>query len=206
MAVSVSVRRLGLATHLITSIGWLGAVVAFLALAIAGVSSANAALVRAAYVSMHLLTWFVIVPFGFAALATGIVQSVITPWGLLRHYWIVAKLLMTLAATMVLLLHTQPVNHVASVALMGELSSSELRDVRIQLIGDAAGGLFVLLLITLVSIFKPWGLTPIGLRWQDAAPRRDRAEAIGRWGLIGLAVFIALILVLHLFGYGMHAH
>lgn len=206
MAVSVSVRRLGLVMHLVSSIGWFGAVAAFLALAIAGISSANATLVRAAYVSMHLLTWFVIVPFAFAALATGIVQSVITPWGLFRHYWIVAKLLMTLAATMVLLLHTQPVNHVASVALLGELSPSESRDVRMQLIGDAAGGLFVLLLITLVSIFKPWGLTPIGLRWQDATPRRDRAEAIGRWGLIGLAVFVAVILVLHLFGYGMHAH
>lgn len=206
MDVSVTVRRLGLATHLVTSIGWFGAVAAFLALAIAGVSSANAELVRSAYVSMHLLTWFVIVPFGFAALATGVVQSVITPWGLFHHYWVVAKLFMTLAATMVLLLHTQPVNHVASIAGLREVSVGELRDVRMQLIGDAAGALFVLLLITLVSVFKPWGLTPFGLRFQDAPRRRERAQAIGRWALLGLAMFIAVILVLHLFGYGMHAH
>ena len=64
-----------LTTHVMSSVGWLGAVGAFLALAIAGVDSEDAQIVRAAYLAMHLTTWFVIVPLCLAALLTGIVQS-----------------------------------------------------------------------------------------------------------------------------------
>jgi hypothetical protein len=41
---------------------------------------------------MELTTWIVIVPLSLAALLTGVVQSLGTPWGLFRHRWIVAKL------------------------------------------------------------------------------------------------------------------
>lgn len=48
-------------------------------------------------------------PFSLAALLTGVVQSVGTAWGLLRHYWVIAKLLITVLATLLLLVHMQPV-------------------------------------------------------------------------------------------------
>ena len=96
--------------------GWLGAVAGFLALAIAGVSSDDPQTVRAAYLAMHLITWFVIVPLSFAALLTGLVQSLGTSWGLFRHYWVVAKLGLTVVATIILLAHTQPIGQVATVA------------------------------------------------------------------------------------------
>jgi hypothetical protein len=67
-------RKCALTTHVTSSVGWLGAVGAFLALAIAGLVSQDTQIVRAAYLSMHLTTWFVIVPLCLAALLTGIVQ------------------------------------------------------------------------------------------------------------------------------------
>jgi hypothetical protein len=88
-------RKFALTSHVTSSVGWLGAVGAFLALAIAGVTSQNAQTVRAAYLAMHMTTWFVIVPLCLAALLTGIVQSLGTTWGLFRHYWIVTKLVLT---------------------------------------------------------------------------------------------------------------
>jgi hypothetical protein len=205
-------RKLALTTHLTSSVGWLGAVVGFLALSIAGVGSPDVQVVRAAYVAMHLITWFVIVPFCLAALLTGVVQSLGTPWGLFRHYWVLIKLLLTVVATIILLVHTQPIDRVAAVAAESILSSADLRQLRLQLVGDAAAALFALLIATTLSVYKPWGLTPYGLRkqseaisaWRPASSRRV-AQA-GRYVLLGIVGLVLLVLVLHLLGVGLHGH
>jgi hypothetical protein len=68
-------RKFALTAHVTSSVGWLGAVAGFLALAVAGLTSQNAQMARAAYLAMELITWFVIVPLGLASLLTGLVQS-----------------------------------------------------------------------------------------------------------------------------------
>jgi hypothetical protein len=75
------IRKVALVAHVTTSVGWFGAVAAFLALAIAGVTTRDAEIVRAAYLAMHLTTWFVIIPFGVASLITGVIDSLGTTWG-----------------------------------------------------------------------------------------------------------------------------
>jgi hypothetical protein len=79
MPMRSSVRKLVLTTHVTSSVGWLGAVSAFLALAVAGLSSGESEIVRAAYVGMHLTTWYVIVPLGLASFLTGIVEGSRSP-------------------------------------------------------------------------------------------------------------------------------
>src|SRR5256885_6213747 len=103
MLMTPSVRKVALTAHITSSVGWFGAVGAFLSLAIAGVTSANAQTVRGAYLAMELVTRAVIVPASIAAMLTGVVQSVGTTWGLFRHHWIVAKLVLTVVATIILL-------------------------------------------------------------------------------------------------------
>jgi len=44
------------------AVGWLGAVVAYLALALVGLTSPSAQMVRAAYLAMEVIGWYVIVP------------------------------------------------------------------------------------------------------------------------------------------------
>ena len=73
--------------------------------------------VRAVYLAMGLTTWYVIVPLALAALLSGVIQSLGTPWGLFHHYWLVAKLLITLVGTLVLLLHTQVVDQLVHVSV-----------------------------------------------------------------------------------------
>jgi hypothetical protein len=85
-------RKLLLTAHITFSVGWFGAVAAFLALAITGLTSRDAQMVRTAYAAMELTARFVIVPLAFASLLSGIVQSLGTPWGLFRHYWVLAKM------------------------------------------------------------------------------------------------------------------
>jgi len=204
-------RKFALTTHVTSSVGWLGAVAAFLALAIAGLVNQDAQIVRAAYLAMRLITWFVIVPLSLAALLTGLVQSLGTTWGLFRHYWIVTKLLLTVLATIILLVHTQSIDRVAAVAAQTTLAAGDLRQLRIQLIGDACAALFVLLMTTALSVYKPWGMTPYGLRMQNEVEgwRPVTARPLTPWGryvLLGIIALVLFVLLLHLAGIGLHAH
>ena len=212
MMMTAGARKLALTTHITSSVGWLGSVAAFLALAIAGISSHDSQIVRAAYLAMHLTTWFVIVPLSLASLLTGLVDSFGTPWGLFRHYWVVTKLLLTVLATIILLVHTRPIDRVAEVAARMDLVASDLWQLRLQLVGDAAAALFVLVVTTTLSVYKPWRMTPYGIRKESEATtgRRPvanrRSRPAGRHVVIGIIGFVLLILALHLLGFGLHGH
>ena len=167
MIMGPGVRKFALTAHVTSSVGWLGAVAAFLVLAIAGLTSEDLQLVRAAYLTMELVGWFIIVPLSFASLLTGLVQALGTTWGLFRHWWVVIKLVLTILATIVLLVHMQPIGHLANVVASATLASGELRGLRIQLIADAGAAILVLLIATTLSIYKPRGLTAYGWRKQQ---------------------------------------
>ncbi len=159
-------RKLLLTAHVTCSVGWLGAVAVFLALALFGLASDDATKVRAVYVACDLVGWLVIVPLSLASLATGIIQALVTPWGLLRHYWVLIKLVITTLATAILMIHMRPIGHVARLAAEAGLSSTAERGLRIQIVADAAMALLALLAATTLSVFKPRGLTSLGRRRQ----------------------------------------
>jgi hypothetical protein len=162
-----SLRKLAVTVHISSSVGWLGAVAAFLALAVVGLRSPDASTARAAYVAAGLVTWLIIVPASFASLLTGVIQALGTPCGLFRHYWVVAKLILNLLASGLLLLHTQPIGQLASAAAQGALGA-DLQSVRAQLVADAVAALLVLIAATALSVYKPRGVTRYGWRQQHA--------------------------------------
>ena len=160
-------RKFVLLAHITFSVGWIGAVAGFLALAIIGSTSQNVEMVRAVYPAMELTACVVIVPLALASLLSGIIQSLSTPWGLFRHYWVVAKLLLTIFATVVLLKKMPLIGYAAHRAAEMPLPSAALRATGFPLLIHAAGGILVLLLITTLSVYKPWGLTVYGRRKQQ---------------------------------------
>ncbi|RWQ59493.1 hypothetical protein [Mesorhizobium sp.] len=166
MIMTPGLRKFALTAHVTSSVGTLGAVAGFLALAVAGLNSEDSQMVRAAYLAMELTAWFVIVPLALASLLTGLVQSLGTPWGLLRHYWVVTKLLLTVLVTIVLLLQMELIGYLADVSAETMLSSADLRVLRMSPVIHAAGGLLVLLVPVVLSLYKPRGLTPYGWRKQ----------------------------------------
>ncbi|MGI9077437.1 MAG: hypothetical protein ACR2G6_08915 [Gemmatimonadaceae bacterium] len=225
------VRKFALTAHVTSSVGWLGAVAGFLALAVAGLTSQDAQMVRAAYLAMELTSWFVIVPLSLASPLTGLVQSLGTTWGLFRHYWVVAKLLMTIPASIVLLLHMQPISRIADVAAETTLSSTDLGGLRIRLVANAGAALLVLLVATTLSVYKPKGRTPYGrlkqheqlsadaLPYADSnggtwegtlvGPGRRSATSTPRWvyvSVLMVTVLILLFLIQHLSGGGLWGH
>ena len=156
-------RKAALTAHVTSSAGWLGAVVTVLVLAVVGVTSSKDHVVQAAFVAMDLLGWTVLVPFAFASLVTGVVQSLGTPWGLFRHYWVVVKLVLTVVATVVLMLYTSTLGHLAEVATQpGSGHTGMLRSPSPVL--HSVTALVVLLAAAVLSVYKPRGLTPYGWR------------------------------------------
>ncbi|AKJ04501.1 hypothetical protein ATI61_101413 [Archangium gephyra] len=170
MTMTPRLRKFVLTAHVTFSVGWLGAVIAYLALAVTGLTGQDALKVRAVYLSMELIGRFVLVPCSLAALLTGLVQSLGTEWGLFRHYWIQVKFLLTLVGTLVLWVHMRAVSRMAGIAAETEWLMADSGMLRLQLVVHAAGGLLVLLIATVLSVYKPWGRTPHGLR-QQSAPR-----------------------------------
>ncbi len=150
MTMSPSLRKFALTVHVIISVGWLGAVVGFLVLSIASLVSADSATVRALSAAMGLLVWWVIVPFAFASLLTGLVSSLFTPWGLFRYYWVLVKFAINLIAIVVLL------QYVRTLTIMANMTGES--------VAHASGALLFLLVATVLSVYKPRGMTPYG--WQ----------------------------------------
>lgn len=172
MTVGPRARKTLLFAHVATSVGWLGAVLAYVGLDVTAATSQDVQLVRGAYLAMDVTISTAIVPLAIATVVVGLLTAWNSPWGVLRHYWVLAKLLLTLVATAVLLLEMQTIQALADTAVT-------VNDPR-QLSGTlphSIGGSIVLLVVTALSMFKPKGLTRYGWRRQQEQ-RRTRSTAL----------------------------
>jgi hypothetical protein len=165
-----TVRKAVLTAHIVTSVGWLGAVVAYLVLDLTAVTSGDPDVSRAAFVAMELVVVSAVVPLALASLVIGVVNALGTSWGLFRHWWVVVKLLLTSVATVVLLLQVPGIRSMAETARTGA-DPGDLPGT----LAHSIGGLLVLVLVSVLSTYKPRGLTRYG--W-----RRQQAERDGRLG------------------------
>lgn len=227
-------RAAALTVHITSSVGWLGAVVVFLALAIIGLTSQDAQTVRGAYLVMEPAARSVLVPLAFASLATGIVQGLGTPWGLFRHYWVLFKLLIAVFATIVLLIYMETFSVMARVAADPTADLAVVRNASPTLHSVLA--LLVLLVATVLAVYKPRGMTPYGRRkLQERRSHERRTQLAGvpsypdssgtgedtvvephrasttstRWTLyvlLGIIGLLLLFVVLHVTGGGLGGH
>ena len=170
MIMSPRLRKFALAAHLVFSVGWIGTVMAYLALGVTARTSPDDQTLRAAWIAMELIGWYVIVPLALASLLTGLVMAFGTKWGLFRHYWVMISLFLTIIAVVVLLFHMPDVSVLAAAAReaegagldgLGEHLYAQLAE------GDLLHpslGLVVLLVIQVLNVYKPQGVTRYGRR------------------------------------------
>jgi len=196
------IRKLVLTAHIIFSVGWLGAVLVYVALAIAGLASSDSRMVSVIYPSLELAGWYIIVPCSLAALLSGLIQSLGTPWGLFRYYWVLVKFLLTFVASIILVNHMPVVSEMARMVTKGTLSGPSFERLQIQLLVHAGGGLLILIFTTVLSVYKPWGKTVYGIH-------REPKQSPQRWkqyALFGLACLTVLFIAIHLLMGGMRGH
>jgi hypothetical protein len=165
MTMPPRLRKFALAAHLTFSVGWIGTVVAYLGLGIAAETGQDAQTVRATWIAMELIGWYVIVPLALASLLTGLAMALGTKWGLFRHYWVLISFVLTILATVVLLLHMPDVSVLADTAQAAE--GATLSSLGGDLLHPGLG-LVVLLVIQVLNVYKPPGLTGYGWRKQQA--------------------------------------
>jgi hypothetical protein len=209
-----ALRRFTFTTHITSSLGWVGAVIAFLAFALVGLTSSDERTVRGAYLLMAPAAWFVLVPLAHASLLSGVVLSLGTTWGLFRHYWVVLKLGVTLFCTIILLIYMGTFRQMAGIAADPIADLDHVRNVSPVL--HASVALILLLIATVLGVYKPLGMTPFGARMQNehrrpfgpafaGRPAGATVEGSPSW-LYLLAVLIVglivLVAIFHLAGGG----
>jgi hypothetical protein len=215
MMMTPGLRRLSFTTHVTSSVGWVGAVMVFLALAIVGLVSNDSLTVRGVYVVMVPAAWFVLVPLAHASLLSGIVLSLGTTWGLFRHYWVVLKLLITIFATVILLIYMETFRQMAALATDSAVDVAVVRNASPMV--HAILALILLLTATVLGVYKPFGLTAYGKRKQNeerqALPVTASARVVTTaavqlsstpsWLYVAAIIAVGLVLVivvLHLTG------
>jgi hypothetical protein len=156
-------RNLLLTLHITVAVAALGVDAALLILGITGLVSSDANVIRASYVTMDLLVPAALLPLALGALLTGILVALRTRWGLVRHYWVLAKLVLTIVAATAATLSLRPaLDEAAATALA--LPLDELRGAGIGPAGVAvtvapAVALLILITAVVLAVYKPWGQT-----------------------------------------------
>jgi hypothetical protein len=216
MTMTPSFRKVALTAHVTASVGWLGALAVFLAHAVASVTSQDTVIVRAACIAMGLTAWFVIFPLSITSLITGLIQALGTAWGVFRHYWVLAKLLLTVLATTVLLLKLAPIGYLADSAVQTTFSRGDLVGLRVSILVHAVGGLLILLTVATLAIYKPAGMTPFGVRKHrergdpQVGSDFEAANSTPLWVKVSLPLAILLVVVIGFMvivgGHGPGAH
>jgi uncharacterized membrane protein len=94
-------RRALLTLHIIAGVGLLGDVAAVLAVNIRAATTDDPALAAASYELLAMFTVLFGIPLSLISLATGILLGLATPWGVLRHAWVTAKLALLIGVLLV---------------------------------------------------------------------------------------------------------
>jgi hypothetical protein len=211
MGFAPALRRFIFTTHVTSSVGWIGAVLVFVAVAAIGLTSPEERRVRGAYLLMAPAAWFVLVPLAHASLLSGIALSLGTPWGLFRHYWVVVKLLITAFSTVILLIYMGTFRQMAGVAADPVMELGLVRNPSPMV--HAVLALILLVTATVLAVYKPFGMTPYGSRRQAEQRQGFAAAALAEplrsirstWPYVAavVGILVALLLLMHFAGIGM---
>ena len=144
-------RKALLTLHVVTSVGWLGVDLVQLTLAVAGVTGSDRTVV---YPALGFVGLTLFVPLSVVVWLVGVVSSLFTPWGLLKHWWVVTKLGLTTVMLGLVLFQLRP--NLVRVTQLGAAVDAQTRH---NLLMAASVSTTLLVVATILSTYKPWGRT-----------------------------------------------
>jgi hypothetical protein len=151
-------RTLVVWLHVVTSVGWLSQAVALLALILYGMKTGDINAYRMARVLDHQVLAFM----GAASAFTGMMLSATTPWGYFRHWWVMAKFVITVVQL-----------YVGIFILSDNLGAAAEGRVTPWLPVGTACMISAFSFQAWLSVAKPWGRTP----WADPKVKLPTASA-----------------------------
>lgn len=156
MNISARRRKPLLTLHVATAVSVLGADLVLLVLGISSVAGADP---QTIYPAAHLVATWLLAPLAVVALGSGVLLGLLTPWGLLRYWWVTIKLALTTILTGVILFALVPNLGVAADDATA-LDPRPFSDAeRLRLVVAPAVGVTLLILMVALAIYKPgWQL------------------------------------------------
>lgn len=166
MKLSPAWRKGLLTLHVATSVGWLGASAVLLTLAVAGLRGADQDVVYPAYgmIGLNLL-----VPLSVVTWVTSVLIALLTPWGLIKHWWVLTKLVITTVLTGLVLFSLRP-----TLLLIADPEYVVPSGFQSGIMMPPAVSVTALVAATLLSTYKPWG------RLRRRRPAADQRRSAGR--------------------------
>nr|WP_255430011.1 hypothetical protein [Streptomonospora sp. PA3] len=128
------------------------------------------------YEAAAALAGMLVLPLSATALVTGLVCALGTPWGLFRHYWVAAKLVLTAVLVAGSNLLLVPAAAELAAATEGGSVLPPYAD-RFSLVAALSVSLSVLVATTLLSTVKPFGRIRRRPRPPASARAPERASA-----------------------------
>lgn len=159
-----AVRKSLLVLHAVTGISWMGVDIALLVLLITARTTNDAALVISAFHAIRMIVPVAVPPLSFGILITGLILGWGTSWGLVRYWWVLVKLLLSLVMTVLVFSSLVPaINSLAipsTTSLSAEAVRASMGSIPTQLMFPPVVSFLMLGIATVLSIFKPWRRTP----------------------------------------------
>ncbi|MFJ8888512.1 hypothetical protein ACIRJR_34625 [Streptomyces sp. NPDC102402] len=170
-------RKLTLAVHVVTSVGWVGLSLAMVVLALMGWTTDDPAVAKGVYKAMYVFDDTAVTVFSVFAALSGILLSWGSAWGFMLHFWIIVKWLITLFMTIFAWFVIHPIVTQAAKNTADTGSSSGPGWSGDFLVWSVPALFALLTTAAVVSVYKPWGRTARGKAKLPAARRRKAAAS-----------------------------
>jgi len=148
---SPTARKLTLTVHVAAGVGWLGVHAVLVLLAGTGLTTGDRTLLDAVYVAAGRVGVLVF-PFAFVCLASGVLLGLGTPWGLFRHWWVTAKLVINVA---MLAASGAVLSRVVEEAADRARDGASVGDLGPRILVGSTVGLVLLVVATALSVWRP---------------------------------------------------
>ncbi|MFD9893064.1 hypothetical protein ACFWY9_27285 [Amycolatopsis sp. NPDC059027] len=159
-------RQCWLVAHVASSVGWFGVAASQLALKIIAHTTDSDAVRHTDHLTAQVFDRYLMIPLVLVALGTGLVLSLCTKWGLLRHYWVTAKFVLTIALMIAdtIWMGGWVAEAVEYTASGGASAAPGYRDTLAHLLAGSVVNLVAILAMVVLSVVKPFGRTSRGRR------------------------------------------
>jgi hypothetical protein len=159
--IGITPKKWLLTLHSLFAAIMFGVTITFLILSIAATVTTDEGVLKASYMSMHLLAQTSVRASTIGTVVTGVLLSLLTHWGFFKYYWIIVKELLTILSIGLGLVGiyfwSLKAVTITTVQGMESLHNPEFLVNRTYLFVGISLQIISLIAMYILSIFKPWG-------------------------------------------------
>lgn len=169
------IRRFTIFLHVLVSVSWIGVDLVIGVLSFTGLTTDDPQTMATAYTAISMFGVPLLLTLGLLALATGLTLGWGTRFGLVRHWWVVTKLIISLVLITLVVVALRPtlIDAAAESAVVDPTLPERLDQVRLNMIFPPLVSTAALLFATWLGVYKPWGQTRFGR--SHRAPAQPRS-------------------------------